>query len=63
MDKDNVFLQNSNYHRFDLVLSIRLITFIPREGTETVERFHFGFLSNRLITPIPREGTSSMLIS
>lgn len=35
MDKDNVFLQNSDYHRSDLVLSIQLITLIPREGTET----------------------------
>ena len=35
MDKDYAFSQNYNYRRSALVLSIRLITLIPREGTET----------------------------
>ena len=36
-----MFLQNSDYHRSDLVLSIQLITLIPREGTETQHTRHY----------------------
>ena len=61
MDKDNVFLQNSDYHRSDLVLSIQLITLIPREGTETMKAIVVAFPSFfLLITLIPREGTETL---
>ena len=59
MDKDNVFLQNSDYHRSDLVLSIQLITLIPREGTETIIMISSAILVSLLITLIPREGTET----
>ena len=64
MDKDNVFLQNSDYHRSDLVLSIQLITLIPREGTETGTGWALFFPAcEQLITLIPREGTETLLMT
>ena len=65
MDKDYAFSQNYNYRRSALVLSIRLITLIPREGTETFRIEYFQDLSRffELITLIPREGTETLMIS
>ena len=59
MDKDYAFSQNYNYCRSALVLSIRLITLIPREGTEThcLSIAITSFVL--LITLIPREGTET----
>ena len=64
MDKDSAFSQNYNYRRSILVLSIQLITLIPREGTEAHFVFSFAccpLLLEWLITLIPREGTEAQM--
>ena len=62
MDKDYAFSQNYNYRRSALVLSIRLITLIPREGTETHIAVALVVAASVLITLIPREGTETFRI-
>ena len=65
MDKDYAFSRNYNYRRLALVLSIRLITLIPREGTETFSPVAYVFGKHFVDYPYsPRgDGNSTAMLS